>query len=69
MEGYKAQYAFRPGSLPFSVKNINQFDPSGRNRVLMTRNIGSLSHKGKPVYNQINKLHKQYEANGTYKRL
>lgn len=70
MEGYKAQYAFRPSSLPFSVKNINQFDDrQGRNQVLMTQNIGSLSHKGKPVYNQINKLHKQYEANGTYKRL
>ncbi|NLN26080.1 MAG: hypothetical protein GX163_10655 [Bacteroidetes bacterium] len=69
MEGYKAQYAFRPGSLPFSVKNINEFNPSGRNRVLMTRNIGSLNHKGKPVYKEINKLHKQYEANGTYKRL
>src|SRR5699024_1321381 len=70
MEGYKAQYAFRPSSLPFSVKDINQFDDrQGRNQVLMTRNIGSLSHKGKPVYNQINKLHKQYEANGIYKRL
>lgn len=69
MEGYKAQYAFRPGSLPFSVRNIEDFNHSSTfNQVQMTKKIGSLKQNGKPIYKQINLLHLQHQKSGFYKQ-
>jgi hypothetical protein len=52
MEGYKAQYAYDGGGLPFQVGHIREFNHSiGENRVNMLHKIGGITtENGNPVY-------------------
>lgn len=62
MEGYKAQYAYDGGGLPFNVSNINDFNTqSGEARLNMMLKIGGITKEdGNPVYRALQRRASNY---------
>jgi hypothetical protein len=62
MEGYRAQYAYDGGNLPFKVSHINEFDhSSGEKRANIMVKIGGIkTENGNPVYDATQRAAQNY---------